>query len=190
MTPNTRRIRKLGLTPNTREKSGKGRQNPRIDEEGNRKSVECGDLTLPALYLHYKNPKLYFCDVGLVCYLLGIVTARQIETHPLRGQLFENLVITEILKHRLNIGNRNDLMFFRDSNGNEVDLLVPGANCFEAIEIKSARTFSPAFLKGLTQFAASVSEEVAQYVVYNGTETLETRGTKVLSFTDLNKIVK
>jgi uncharacterized protein len=135
-----------------------------------------------------KHSKFYFCDVGLVCYLLGITSASQLETHPLRGYLFENLVVTEIFKQQLNKGERHNLMFFRDTNGNEVDLLIPGAATFTAIEIKSARTFSSSFLKGLQKFNKLVPEEVREFVVYAGSERLEMKGTKIVSFTDLDEL--
>jgi hypothetical protein len=96
-----------------------------------------------------KSPKIYFYDVGLASYLLDIEQARHLENHPLKGSLFENLVLMEILKHRFNRGKRNNLNFFRDRTGNEVDLLYSVAQHKLAMEIKSAETVHTDFFKGL-----------------------------------------
>ena len=96
-----------------------------------------------------KSPKLYFYDTGLVSYLLGIESAAQIATHPLRGNLFENFVISEVLKHGFNQARSANIAFFRDSNGNEVDLMVQRADQWIPIEIKSAKTFRQEQLNGL-----------------------------------------
>lgn len=61
-----------------------------------------------------KTPKIYFYDVGLVCFLLGIKTAQQVETHPLRGQIFENMVVCEFLKQQYNQGQDSNIYFYRD----------------------------------------------------------------------------
>ena len=83
-----------------------------------------------------KSPKLYFYDVGLASYLLGIENKSHVDHHPLKGNLFENLVVTEILKYRLNKGKRNNLNFYRDSTGNEIDVIYGVAQNFLPIEIK------------------------------------------------------
>ena len=72
-----------------------------------------------------KTPKLYFYDAGLVCWLLGIQTPQQLETHPLRGSIFETFVVADLMKSRLNAGERSGMYFWRDSNGNEVDVQSP-----------------------------------------------------------------
>jgi predicted AAA+ superfamily ATPase len=94
-----------------------------------------------------KSPKIYFNDVGLAAYLLGIETANQLYRDPLRGGLYENLVVLEILKSRLNRGKRPELFFYRDTHGNEVDLVIRQARTLIPIEIKSAATFTSDFLK-------------------------------------------
>ena len=85
-------------------------------------------------------PKLYFHDVGLASWLLGIRTAEQITTHPLRGSLFETFIIAELIKSRFNQGERPDLFFWRDSNGNEVDVIAEQGGKLMPIEIKSGKT--------------------------------------------------
>ena len=122
-----------------------------------------------------KSPKLYFYDVGLACHLLGIETASQIATHPLRGALFENAVVVEVLKHGLNRGRRPELGFFRDNRGLECDLLYPHAAGSTAIEIKSGATFAPDWFDSIDRIAGLLPEITRRAVVYGGTEQ-QTRG--------------
>ncbi len=99
-----------------------------------------------------KTPKLYFYDVGLAAWLCGIETTAHIRNHPLRGHLFENMVIAEILKFRFNNGKRNNLSFFRDNTGNEVDVLYHIADKVAPIEIKVGQTVSSDYFKNLITF--------------------------------------
>lgn len=101
-----------------------------------------------------KAPKLYFYDVGLACWLLGLRSAEQVARDPLWGSLFENFVIMEAMKDRLNAGESAEMYFYRDSEGNEVDLLLPTAGKLHAIEIKAGATVIPEYFKGLKTFAA------------------------------------
>lgn len=98
-----------------------------------------------------KAPKLYFLDVGLACYLLGITAAAQLSRHPLRGALVENLVVVEALKACYNRGMAPRLFFYRDSHGNEVDLLAERADGVYGVEIKAGATVAPDYFKGLRQ---------------------------------------
>lgn len=100
-----------------------------------------------------KSPKLYFCDVGLASYLLGLENEHHVTRDPLRGHLFENIAVIEAMKYRFNKGLRSNLFFYRDSGGNEVDLILEmGPDIFPA-EIKAAETIMPGSLKGLRKFA-------------------------------------
>lgn len=101
-----------------------------------------------------KSPKLYFYDVGLACWLLGLRTANQVARDPLWGSLFENFIIMEAMKDRLNAGETAEMYFYRDSEGNEVDLLLPTGGKLHAIEIKAGATVNPDYFKGLKTFAA------------------------------------
>ncbi|MCF8167175.1 MAG: ATP-binding protein [Rhodoferax sp.] len=101
-----------------------------------------------------KAPKLYFYDVGLACWLLGLRSAEQVSRDPLWGSLFENFVIMEAIKDRLNAGESSEMYFYRDSEGNEVDLLLPTGGKMHAIEIKAGATVNPDYFKGLKTFAA------------------------------------
>ena len=94
-----------------------------------------------------KTPKIYFCDTGLASYLLGIETPSQMQRDPLLGNLFENLVITEALKARLNSGAEPNLYFFRNSKGLEVDLILKKENKLRLFEIKSGKSLNDEFTK-------------------------------------------
>lgn len=129
-----------------------------------------------------KSPKIYFNDVGLAAYLLRIETADQIYRDPLRGGLYENFVILEILKARLNRGKRPDLYFYRDTHGNEVDLVIRQARTLIPMEIKSAATFAPDFLKGIDHFKSVAGDRCASgFVLYNGQEQYTLKGTRVMN---------
>lgn len=129
-----------------------------------------------------KAPKLYFTDVGLAAFLLGIHTGEQLARDPLRGNLYENLVIADVLKARYNAGKRAELFFYRDSHGHEVDLLIREAGALTPVEIKSASTFSPHFLKGLERFHALGAGPCARgLVLYNGEPHLTVNGIRILN---------
>jgi len=115
-----------------------------------------------------KSPKYYFTEVGLLCYLLGIRKPDQILRDPLVGQIFENLVVIEALKSRYNAGKSADLSYFRDSKGNEIDLIVEEGRELKAFEIKSASTFDPKQLKGLRRFRELSQKMKSGTLVYNG----------------------
>ena len=119
-----------------------------------------------------RSPKLYFCDVGLASYLIGINRADQVAAHPLRGPLFENAAVVEAVKHRLNSAARlPGLTFFRDRRGLEVDLLYPTPQGLAAIEVKSGQTIASDWFGPARRLAASLPEVTAQAVVYGGDET-------------------
>jgi len=115
-----------------------------------------------------KSPKLYFYDTGLASYLLGIEERRQVETHPLRGALFENLVVAEVTKYRFNRGRRENLSFFRDARGHEVDLLYHSADDITAVEMKAAGTVRSEFFKGLEYFHEFVQSTRKRILLYDG----------------------
>jgi predicted AAA+ superfamily ATPase len=115
-----------------------------------------------------KAPKMYFYDVGLAAYLMGIENASQILSHPLRGHLFENLVVVEALKYRFNRGKRSNLLFFRDSSGFEVDLLCTQGMRFAAVEIKAAQTICRSFFSNLKKLRRLMPDRVAEEVLVHG----------------------
>jgi hypothetical protein len=129
-----------------------------------------------------KSPKLYFTDPGLVAHLAGIETAEQLARDPLRGALYENLVILEVLKARLNRGMSPSLYFYRDTNGNEVDLIIRVGRKLVPVEIKSASTFTEDFLKGISRFRETVGVRAnAGFVFYNGKDRFIVRGAGILN---------
>ena len=115
-----------------------------------------------------RTPKIYFYDVGLASYLLGIEGPAQVATHPLRGVLFENLVVTEALKHRRNRGFEPRLSFFRDSRGLECDLLYETGWGINAIEIKSGATVNKDMFRALGKVAEVLPNVTAKTLVYGG----------------------
>jgi len=130
-----------------------------------------------------KSPKLYFYDVGLAAYLLDIQNTDQMKRDPLRGSLFENFIIIELLKQHWNEGRRANLSFFCDSNKNEVDLIFPGAKGLAAIEIKSAETITPRFFKGL-HYIEAISQDPIAYkaLIYGGKVNQKRTSASVYSY--------
>jgi len=129
-----------------------------------------------------KSPKIFFCDVGLVCYLLGIHDARQLQRDPLRGGLYENMIILEVLKERLNHGLMPNINFYRDSNGYEVDLIIREGRLLHPVEIKSASTFTPDFIIGIESFRKTVGKRCGSGMVcYNGKKKTTFKNTLVFN---------
>jgi len=127
-----------------------------------------------------KSPKIYFTDVGLTAFLLGIHTAEQASRDPLRGNLYENLIIGDIIKGALNKGLRPEVYFFRDSHGNEVDILLKYRGKLIPVEIKSAETFSTEFLKGLERFRKLGLKGITRgTVLYNGEQEFKIKGIEI-----------
>lgn len=124
-----------------------------------------------------KMPKLYFTDTGLASALLGIEKHEQLLTHPLRGNLFENMVITEFLKYRYNQGKSNNLYFWRNNMGNEVDLIYDSTDRKFPIEIKSGQTVSSDYLKGINYWH-KISGHSGGLVIYDG-KTTQTRSNDI-----------
>lgn len=119
-----------------------------------------------------KTPKVYFYDVGLVCYLLGIENAQQLAHHPLRGAVFENMVVCEFLKDCYNHARKNNLSFYRDKS-HEVDLIQEDAQGVRAYEIKSAERFHPDFNRALKYLQSLLRSDLSSsQVVYAGQEQL------------------
>lgn len=130
-----------------------------------------------------KTPKLFFYDTGLACSLLGINFCEQLDTHYLRGGLFENLVINQFIKNALNRGLTPDLTFWRDSAGLEVDLVHTIGMEQLGYEIKSGSTYSPSFFDGLEKWGKlSGTPEDRRSVIYGGDTSLKTSRGSLISF--------
>ena len=130
-----------------------------------------------------KSPKLYFHDTGLACSLLDIKSAEQVSTHFLRGGLFENLVINEFIKESLNKGEESNLTFWRDSTGNEIDLLQTIAGKQNAYEIKSGATYTSDYFKGISKWAKLSGAAPEQcFAIYAGDKSMKTSYGEVMSW--------
>ena len=151
---------------------------------------------LPAFFANLgkrliKAPKLYFYDTGLAASLLNIEQPRQLETHPLRGALFETWVAAEIAKAHLHRGRRPRLSFYRDRRGLEIDLVVERGADLLLVEVKSARTPSGKALAPFERFADALADKQApriadRVVVYAGNETQRRSQGTILSWRDLD----
>ena len=116
-----------------------------------------------------KSPKLYFNDPGLACYLLDIETPQQLDRDKMRGAIFENMIVMEAIKHRYNMGLEGGVFFYRDSNQNEVDILIKQEGELTAIEVKSSMTYSSSFEKTLTQIEGWIKPPISKKaIVYSG----------------------
>lgn len=130
-----------------------------------------------------KSPKLYFYDVGLAVYLLGIEAPNQLSRDPLRGAVFENLVITELMKARFNRGMEPNLYYFRDSHHNEVDVVFKQGSRFITSEVKSAQTFTSHFLKGLMYFRKLFPGRILkEFLVYDGEIEQVVQGVYIMNY--------
>ncbi|MBI5346405.1 MAG: ATP-binding protein [Chlamydiae bacterium] len=132
-----------------------------------------------------KSSKLYFTDVGLATYLLGIENIAQIARDPLRGSLVENLVVIDLMKFRLNQGRDPQLYYFRDTHGHEMDLIFKSGNMLIPIEIKAAETFNKDFLKNLIYFKNLVNERCDRgFLIYAGEQEQTIGLFKVLHYSN------
>ncbi len=132
-----------------------------------------------------KSPKLYFYDVGLLCYLLGIEHEKQLETHPLRGEIFENMVINEFVKQRFNAGKDHNGYFYRDSHQVEVDYLRLQPEGTDAFEIKSAYTYTAGFKKNLEVVSKIEGMQIlSKNIIYNGENKAGPFGILIHNFYD------
>jgi len=136
-----------------------------------------------------KSPKIYFNDTGLVCALLGIDKPDQINTHYLKGELFENMILTEIKKYMFNHTNRRDLYFWRDNSGKEIDCIIEESQNPKAIEIKSSITIHKDYYKNLKWwYDISNSEDLS--LIYGGDDTYSRSGIRTLGWKDCIKVLK
>ncbi len=145
---------------------------------------------------HYKNfnktivkrPKIYFYDTGLVCSFLRISNATQIENHPLKGAVFETLVVIEIVKKYTNQGLNPPLYYWRDKSGCEIDIIIDQGNLLIPIEIKSSKTINTDFFKNL-KYWNNLSKMSTSILVYSGDqEQKRSDGTIVTNWKNITNI--
>ncbi len=140
-----------------------------------------------------KSPKLYFFDTGLASHLLGIRGRDDLVHHPLRGALFENWVVTEVMKWRWNRGLSTDLAFYRDARGAEIDLVVEKALDPIALEIKASQTppldLGPAFaaFEALLSSAPLAPRRVERRVAYAGDRRVRVDGIELLPWNEIDR---
>ena len=132
-----------------------------------------------------KTPKLYFYDTGLACWLLSIQNYEQVNTHPMRGSLFESLIISEFFKSSFNKGLPGFYYFWRDRSGNEIDLLVEEGGKLRPVEIKSGATLNTDYFKGLQRFTSLASDIVEPTLIYGGDDSLSHAGVTVTSWREI-----
>ncbi|MBT3316937.1 ATP-binding protein [bacterium] len=136
-----------------------------------------------------KSSKIYFTDVGVASYLLGIHNEEQAMRDPLRGNLYENIIISDIFKSAYNKGIRPEFYFFRDSLGCEVDLLIKEFGKIIPVEIKSAKTFSTSFLKGIKRFRKIHSGRTENGIIlYTGDQEYNIESHRVINPLQVNDI--
>ncbi|MBV5340983.1 MAG: ATP-binding protein [Deltaproteobacteria bacterium] len=132
-----------------------------------------------------KAPKLYFHDTGLASFLLGIQTPEQLATHAARGALFETMVVAEYLCARLNRGDVSNLYFWRDSSGNEVDLLLDEAGILHPVEIKSGQTVAGDMFKSLKKWQVIAESTVEPRLIFGGEGTYIRSGVHVAGWREM-----
>ncbi len=136
-----------------------------------------------------KAPKLYFYDTGLVCWLLGIRKSEQLDTHPLRGSIFETYVVAELRKSFLNRGDQPMFYFWRESNGHEVDLLIERGGRTMPVEIKSGKTVTGHFFSGIEKWMNLAGDRVVDpTLIYGGNERYHRKGIRVLGVQSLDLV--
>ncbi|QFY90692.1 ATP-binding protein [Magnetovirga frankeli] len=135
-----------------------------------------------------KSPKYYFIEPGLLAYLLDIEKPEQVSRDPLMGSIFENLVVVEALKARYNRGMAANLYFYRDSHGNEIDLLHKAGGGMIGMEIKAAATWHPDFKKMLNRFSENTRTLQGKYIAYRGTALSFDDGIQAVPFNKCGKI--
>jgi len=138
-----------------------------------------------------KTPKLYFLDVGLAVFLLGFDKASDLSNHPQRGALFESFVVAELLKHRFNSGKTDNLFFYRDRAGNEVDILLNYGDKLFGVEVKSSETFHNDFLKGLTFIKSQMAEKIKGCgVIYGGDLNQRREDVQIVGFKNITQLLE
>ena len=132
-----------------------------------------------------KSPKIYFTETGLAAYLVGIRNASQVATHPLMGGLFENLVVMDIIKGRLNRGEEPDAYFLRTSNGVEADIALENEGMLDLYEVKAASTFRADMSLNIDRLSALIQTPGHRAVVYSGRTLGCVKGVNYTNFADL-----
>jgi len=148
---------------------------------------------LPPFYENFgkrviKMPKYYFTEMGVLSYLLGIEKPAQISRDPLVGSIFENLVVIECLKSRLNQGKMANLFFYRDSNKNEIDIIVENGVKLTAIEVKSSSTYHESQFNNIKRIKKLTNKVTNSYLIYSGQKKTFSDHRSAISFDQIHDI--
>lgn len=136
---------------------------------------------------YIKSPKIYFTEVGLATYLLGIENEIQMNRDPLRGNLFENLIVSEVLKKRLNQNRDNNLYYMRTVKGIEIDLLLKQGINLYPYEIKTSMTPNKSFSKNLLYFVESEDSVMNPKIIYTGKSYSKFNGVEYVNYKEIDK---
>ena len=133
-----------------------------------------------------KTPKLYFLDVGLMTWLLGIAEAKTLETHAMRGAIFETYIVSELLKQRYNQGQASNLYFWRDNIGHEIDIVYETPQGLQAIEIKSGSTFAPDWPNAINKWQKFADKQaLTPRIIYGGDNSYARENYQLTSWKNL-----
>ncbi|HQC54994.1 MAG TPA: ATP-binding protein [Clostridia bacterium] len=136
-----------------------------------------------------KSPKIYFTEVGLASYLLGIETENQVNRDPLRGNLFENLIVSEVLKSRLNQNRNPNIYYMRTAKGVEVDLILKKEEKLYPFEIKTSMTPNKSFSRHLLSFVEAEENAQKPRIIYIGQSYFQFNGVEYVNYKDLKKLL-
>lgn len=136
-----------------------------------------------------RSPKIFFYDTGLLCFLLGIDSIKELDSHFARGNIFENLIIADVKKDKEIFSISSQLYFYRDSRHKEIDLVVDLGEDFLLMEIKSASKFSQSFLKNIIEIQEQEFKKGKNIIVYNGQRKLKLKKADVVPWDKLDNTI-
>lgn len=159
-------------------------------------SVLQASFIIDLLYPYHKNlnkrilksPKLYFLDTGLACNLIGISKANQLDSHPLRGELFETYVFSELLKLKLNKGNVSNFYYFRDSHQNEIDFLIESGDGLIPVEVKLNSTPRKIHFKNIVYFNKLTDNISKNYLIYSGVNNDQRYNCDIIGYPNITEV--
>ncbi len=135
-----------------------------------------------------KAPKIFFYDTGLVCHLLGITTAKQLQNFYLKGNIFETLVVSEFFKNNFNFGKFAKFFYWRNKKGKEIDLIIEDNLTTSVVEIKSAKSIRSDFLKSLFYYQKQTkNKSLIKKLIYDGRENYKSQGVQILNWRKINE---
>lgn len=138
-----------------------------------------------------KSPKLYFHDVGLAARLIGIEAAKDIFTHPLRGALFENMVVSELIKGRSERGKSENLYFWRSHVGKEIDVVADRGGRLRPIEIKAGATIASDWVSELKHWTDLAGKAAVQpTLIYGGEQSQKRSGVELIPWREIDRLAR